>query len=414
MTTRLSTPIRLRLTPFQALSPRHLPLALSALGLLLLCLGSRPCLAIGLTLNPVRFENGEFLFNTGVPEVVDKLPFEAESKQHPGLPTHFDVPTPHFVLSVDLIDIGPVRQCAYFNYHFYVTSRGAGLDRRPVHFSVTAFPVGVFPDQNKDVSFTIEGDSLGEEAGTVRLPVFNCTAALLSGPDWPKPQKAHLAVESDVPIPLKNLRLSDLPISIVSLSRPQPQNIELWRDLKVLTNGKEDFSRIDIGQGADSDALMLKLVPRPGAAFVTSLFSLGRKTPDDSVRFSLEYITLGGPTRTLSFSVPLRFAPWPPYLFVAVALGSLVGWLIIALAYNKLAWATFWRPWALALLAAAVAEALAMLLIDKTDSQFRIFGFELDPFQMLPAGLIGVVIGAMGTDGIRLFIRSLAKGFSRP
>jgi hypothetical protein len=64
-----------------------------------------------------------------------------------------------------------------------------------------------------------------------------------------------------------------------------------------------------------------------------------------------------------------------------------------------------------ALIAVAV-ELLSMFLVS-FKSNFRIFGLDLDPFQLLPAALIGGLIGLIGFDGSKRLAASIS-GLVKP
>ncbi|HEV7766326.1 MAG TPA: hypothetical protein VGQ76_15080, partial [Thermoanaerobaculia bacterium] len=98
--------------------------------------------------------------------------------------------------------------------------------------------------------------------------------------------------------------------------------------------------------------------------------------------------------RELAIAVPVRFVPWPPFLFFVAIVGAFVGTLVPPAA-RKRKWKDFWRAVATAVIVTVIVQAFAMVLV-ANNSEFRLLGFELDPFQMLPATLLGVLIGLGG------------------
>jgi len=56
------------------------------------------------------------------------------------------------------------------------------------------------------------------------------------------------------------------------------------------------------------------------------------------------------------------------------------------------------------LLCAGIAEVLGIMLV-YGGSEFRLFGFELDPYQLLPVGAIGALVGLVGFRNADDFLR---------
>jgi len=101
---------------------------------------------------------------------------------------------------------------------------------------------------------------------------------------------------------------------------------------------------------------------------------------------------------TLPVSVSVRFKPSIWGLILAVLLGSLFGSVLYQL-YQRISKqdsnVSWYALYGLGLAAGVIAEFLALVLV-MGNSQFRLLGFELDPYQLLPAGLIGALIALVG------------------
>jgi hypothetical protein len=153
--------------------------------------------------------------------------------------------------------------------------------------------------------------------------------------------------------------------------------------------------------------LTLHLEPAPGRAFVKALFARDRKKEHDSVGLSIDYDTQWGLRRTLEVQVPVRFVPWPPLLFLAVGSGTLFGSMAPVLAgrRKRVRWP---KAFAASLVTGILVELIAILLV-QLNSEVRILGFDLDPFQLLPALLIGIVAGLMGFRSLDLVKGWLAR-----
>jgi hypothetical protein len=81
-------------------------------------------------------------------------------------------------------------------------------------------------------------------------------------------------------------------------------------------------------------------------------------------------------------------------LFLAVSAGSILGSLVPALIGKR----SFngWHKAALAaLFLAIIVESVALVLVN-FDSEFRLLGVNLDPSQLLPASVIGALVGMGG------------------
>jgi hypothetical protein len=68
---------------------------------------------------------------------------------------------------------------------------------------------------------------------------------------------------------------------------------------------------------------------------------------------------------------------------------------IIPVLLKRREWSRWLRAFLLSWLVAIAVEIIAIVLV-QYDSQFRLLGIELDPFQLLSAALIGLFMGLMG------------------
>jgi hypothetical protein len=93
----------------------------------------------------------------------------------------------------------------------------------------------------------------------------------------------------------------------------------------------------------------------------------------------------------------VRFRPSFWNLALAVLIGAFIGSGLGLLLSKKDPAATleWYKAMLIALGLGIIAEALGMILVNG-NSEFRLLGFELDPYQLLPASLIGVLVGLVG------------------
>jgi len=308
--------------------------------------------------------------------------------------------TPHYTVYADLDSIEYAERGGYFRYRLYVEPR-SGTAGEISSFTAKGMPVGSFPPQTVDVDLVLNGDP--DEKGTINLPVFSLDEPkYLSFPEWTEPVEVELPGGRQIFLPLQNLLR--LPVEVVELR--QPSQGSLWRKTTLQQSGVATFKPFQIGPGAKPrDLLVLDLQPNPQAIF-KALFSKMRSGEHDRVQVSLVCATPWEnlPRQTLSMSVPVRFVPWPPILFLSAALGTLLGSFVPVLLGRRQR-SNWGRAFLLSLLVALVVEIVAMVLV-QFDSQFKLLGFELDPFQLLPAALIGIAMGMMGFKSLD-FLRKL-------
>jgi hypothetical protein len=354
----------------------------------LLAAGAAPAFAVELELLRFPVEGGELRFKTSAPRELAELPIDREGA---GVQT---VVTPHYTVYADLDSIEYAERGGYFRYRMYVEPR-PGTSGQAAGFIVKGIPVGSFPPQMGDVELTLDST----EQGTITLPVFSLDEPkYLEVKEWTEPEEIELPGGGQVFVPLDNLLR--LPVKVLEMQ--QPESGSLWRKATLQRPGMTEFKPFQISPGAKTrNLLALDLQPGPQAIF-KALFSKVRAREHDTVQAALVCATPWEnlPRQTLIIAVPVRFVPWPPILFLSVAFGTLLGSFIPVLLgrRDRVRWL---RAFLLSLLVAFVFEVVAMVLV-QFDSQFRLLGFEMDPFQLLPASLIGMVMGLMGFKSLEV------------
>jgi hypothetical protein len=363
---------------------RALPTAVWALGTLF-ALAAIPCSGLDLELSTVKVQGGEIRFNTSGETPVDKLP-DGDNVQL--------VATPHYLIAANLDEITYTKY-GFFRYKVYVRPK-PGTPGEPTCFTVNGDSVGLFPVQMADVDFSIgEGENVDHRQ--ITLPVISAEATdYLVMPSRTEPAEIDLPGEAEIPLTIENV-LKKWPVSVKACTSPEGK---IWgksgwrvRDSKFDCLEK-DFHRFDIRPGKAESLVVLRLVPNSAQAFSKLFFQRSGKTGSDLAVASLDYDAPWGIQDSLDIKIPVRFVPSLPLLFLAVVVGAALGSVLPALA-GKRRWSRWPRTFAVALLSALIVEVLANVLV-YFDSQFRLFGVELDPSLLGPALLIGVAMGLLG------------------
>lgn len=303
--------------------------------------------------------------------------------------------TPHFRLWAyrDEIKYSPA---GYFKYEIYVRERAAGAQAPITRFTFHGTPVGTFEDQVVLVRFEVTTETL-READEVRLPIFGKFApdALSSTMSRSDPVPVFMASEKTISVPLTN-DLNGIGVEVLN-ARLQPDDGSLWDAPKavITPNLQIDPKRTVV------EAIQVRLSPKPATAFASAMVPGSKNKGHDTVRLAVDYRTLGRNSRQFNMAVPVRFEPWPPSLFVMVVVGAFAGTLVPP-ATRQRQWRHFWRAVGSASIVAVLVEALAMVLV-ANNSQFKLLGFELDPFQLPSAALVGALVGLGGFRSLEAF-----------
>ena len=294
----------------------------------------------------------------------------------------------------------------FFRYIVYARKRTEPT--KFTEFTIQGVPAGAFDDQLARVRFSI-GEAAPFEEGFVDVPIFGSLApAAVSGQLLNKsdePVDVDLSSARDIPISLTN-QLGGMPVAITAVSA-SANDADLWRVLEVRGQAARPFAPFDLQRGQTAPAaLVLRLQPSNTAA-ATALIR-GKKKEDDTITMTVSYKT---PARTeSSTTIPVRvhFVPWPPSLLLVTLIGAGIGSLVpVTVKRKRQDWRDRMRVIGAAASVAVLVELIGMLLF-LGDSELRILGVALDPFQMLTALLIGVLSGLTGLQSLR-FLQRLGK-----
>ncbi len=299
-----------------------------------------------------------------------------------------------------------------FVYPFYVARASASPQLQMCVFRVQATPSGVFVDQMADVTVHIKGDAGQIEDGSVTIPLHNSSyrePILRAEPPSPF-ASVSLSGQYPVPVKISNL-LHDLPVTLNAI-RLAEDNPPEWQ---VLPQGKFNLSQqgqLQPGQTLDA-GVEVTLVPNRWHALGASIFPIAPNKAQETVHLSIDFNTPGGIPGTLEVPLPLRFKPSFWNLALAVFIGALVGsgvGLLFPADKDRLKW---YKAMPIAIGLGIIAEVVGMILVNG-DSEFRLLGFELDPYQLLPASLVGVLVGLAGFRSADAFLGMFKKKDASP
>jgi len=364
-------------------------------------LAAMRCAALDLNLETVKLPDGEFRFHNNHSSLVSELPFPVDSE---GVQTGSSA---HYTLYANLDDIR-LSKYNYFHYRVYVRSKAPDSSSL-IQFFFQGYAVGSFVDQLADVRFIVNAAGT-EEPGTIRLPIFSfATRSFVECPRLVNPEEVPFAGEKLIPISLRNV-LESLPVQLKRSSRAMPGNGKLWRAVELVGADRKVLADCELVAGATATHVVaLRVRPHSTNAFANSFLPLARQPVHERISVALDYSTRGGAPRTITIEVPVRFKPSPSTLVLAPILGAFFGSLIPVFLIRSRTWAGWWRAFVAAGLLAILAEGIAMVLV-ANNSQFRLLGVELDPYQVMPAGLIGGLIGVLGFRGVDAFQKILEGG----
>jgi len=344
-----------------------------------------------LKLDDATFPDGRVEFRQGACDTVPALSL-------PDLKQMIPAQTQNYDLYLDAQHV-ELAYGVYFVYGFYVRSRHEGPDQgRVCNATIRAFPKDSFVDTFADVTFRV-GDPANLESGTINMPLHNISyhKPILQSISPDSLYKIALRGQRSFDLRLVNL-LPNLPVYLQSVVDANPENQNYWiiPPHAELHLGNQGQSQLDPGQSLE-DGVKLTLQPNPWKALGASIFPpLGPKQTHDTVYLRLNFRTPGGVPSVFEIPVHLRFQPSGFSLVLGVLIGATIGTLLAWAIQGTVAAAGVvsktYKKFLVGFGSSIAVELLGMILVAK-DSEFRVLGLELDPYQMLPALCIGLVFG---------------------
>ena len=278
--------------------------------------------------------------------------------------------------------------CQCFSYTFLVEH----LESRRRHvFTVTAISKGDFPEQHREVSFTIT-DGMSIDKGSVSLPIGGFQSSVLTMEGSPR-LGVRLSGLQHVEVRVRNNSDS---FPVVAFLAPGMHQVQLPEDLfepptiegmgETLVIRPREVSRIRIAVNPISlNAIQHSIRPLSPSDAHTSL----------ALKFGYQVGPFEG-DRTAFFDqeIPLRFEPNGLSLVVALFGGSVLGAALLGLStrWNRRA---FLRALLPSFVAAVIIDVVAMLMTG-AGSQLILFNYSVDPSQLLPTVAIGIFSGLNG------------------
>jgi len=300
-------------------------------------------------------------------------------------------------------DVSEVPKYDYFRYIIYVRPKANPSQVTRVTFRGKSG--GGFDDQIVDVHFTVI-DGARQEDGTIQLPIFGrLPSDALSSKQPEDPLSVYIDVDNETEVRLTNEK--QMPVTIAGASASSNDR-SLWQPLSVIRGESNAFTPFVLAKGANvKDSLKVFLRPRKLQAFLTAL-TPSKSKEDDVITVRVRYSTLAREEMSYLIPVRVRFEPRPLYLPIGAVVGAVVGWLILlAVRARKEESRDQLRILVAAVVAAFLIEILGMLLA-AGGSQLKFLGFPIDPFQLLPATLIGLIAGLAGYQS-RVFLLKISR-----
>ncbi len=278
-----------------------------------------------------------------------------------------------------------LQNAGFFTYFFYVQGRQAG----PLwEFRVQAIPTGFFTDQEAALEFEVV-DGAEADQGSLKVPIHS-----FSSDDYLRAESSEdvvsvgLTGETTIHINFRNS--ADLPIVLDKEPEITVDTPARWMNYRVVIRETE------IPGHAQRRAMDVTLQPKASAALTASMLPVRSGQPHETLNVKLSYVTQhGGMKRSLPVTLRVRFIPTFWGLALAVLIGTASGILALRLLTTPTAGMRFLPTSFAVLVVAILTEAVGLILVSN-NSKFVLLGYDLDPYQLLPAAIIGAFVGLAG------------------
>lgn len=291
-------------------------------------------------------------------------------------------------ISIDFAKIRPAKYGAY-RYDFYLSTPQS--EAAPLRYSAFAHSEGGFRDSLVDVPIRLTLDGETHE-DTVKLPIYNTTAPPFLEVRETQTTPITTVGTSRLILPFRNT-LDVLDVRLVAEGSPRSRHQERWNDLQLLSADQQSWKEIAIGAN-DSTSLQLAVQPNP---WETVLATVLPASEHDRILLPLKYQSLeNGPFHNLDIILPIRFQPPWWVTLAVVVIGSLVGNLLLRLAKGKRV-----GRWPVKTTFGALLASVTWLLLVGTGTSLQILGKTLEPNDLLPAFIVGVLTVLAGRRILR-------------
>ena len=270
-----------------------------------------------------------------------------------------------------------------FSFDAYVKRASDNSALSVYKFTVSEGPTGTFSDFKGPVTAHISGPS-GDDFASIEIPQHSDDSPNLDV-DVPKdPYPISMGGSSRMTLGIKS-KLSSLHLTVD-------------RDIKITPTicpdcwGQFSAKVLHEHLGTDqSTSLIIDAQPNTMAAFKRNSFEFNSgSTQEWLVVTILSAADNGGLEIPQDFRIPIRFTPPKQYLFLSIAVGAaigcLIGFMISLIAPPRLTMTNVAVQFAIAIVVWLLALALFA-----TKTKVTVFGYDLDPTQIVPAGLIALL-----------------------
>lgn len=261
---------------------------------------------------------------------------------------------------------------------------------------ITGHSQGEFDDRTAVVSLVASGEE-GSETFNFKIPIHSkSSTGFLSLAVTPEPAEliaVWIGSEMRVRIRAKN-RLSDLAVHIPRSSPPTVDHDEQYWQIAEARWLDDSTSDLVVGAGEEVAVADVLLRSEGWNCLRTSILPTPKRWRDElGLRVNLRYASFGGGPRTGDLAIRIRFMPNLWSMLLALATGALVSVGVTAVGDSarrqsrKLV-----ASLASTFLTGVVIIAIGIVLVSN-DSEFRLLGYTLDPYQLLSIFLVGLFSG---------------------
>jgi hypothetical protein len=292
-----------------------------------------------------------------------------------------------------------------FKYDLLVNRVSSG---RPewTHFELTAAPSGPFLDQVHDLTFTIT-EGKNAERGQMRLPLHSVSnEQYLDAATASAIVDVRLGSDQSIPIQLKN-KLQDMKVLVQSVRLDYRQR-DFWK-----TSPAQLTLNLTVPEGGTVTLDDLKLHANPAKAVPITFFQL-KNNEATGITMNIAYAAQsGGKPKEVPVEIKVRFIPSLLYLFLAILGGALLGSTGRLIDQRRETSPGAWgMTFLTALVGATILELIGIVLVS-LNSEFKVFGIVLDPFQLPQVIVMAILVGVLGvniSDMVRQVVTGKGKG----
>jgi hypothetical protein len=300
--------------------------------------------------------------------------------------------TKRFVVFLDPTRIKRPKYSGFFNYVLYLEEIVPHGTTRWSECHIKVTPTGAFIDRTERAHFSVTLDSFVDSGEFKDFPIPSIADVNLikveTNPTNPQQiPTLDLSEPGTIPISIENL--SKMGVTVTGRIETTFTHPEYWENPDSATI--QDGNDLHLAPG-EKRTVYLHTQPKRFRALIATLKTFKPTEPHADLTSKFSYSSdVGGSIRSLSATHKVRFEPSIQSLALALLCGSLLG----TLAGQFLP--KMWKGWRMALnrtlrglVFSTVAEVLALLLVG-LGSRFVIFTFDLDPWQVLPVTVIGLL-----------------------